>query len=62
MYSGPQDEGKVMAAEEIVKFYRDAVAVGNLFTLAIGPDRAGRFREIDVKTLREAGRMIRESP
>lgn len=32
---------------------------GNVFALNVGPDYAGRLRDIDVRTLREVGEMIR---
>ena len=32
---------------------------GNIFSLDVGPDYAGRLREIDVQTLRQVGEMIR---
>jgi len=60
-YTNPNDEQQAMPAEEILKLYQEAVRVGNIFSLAIGPDRAGRLREIDVRTLREVGRLIRLS-
>lgn len=44
------------------KIYADslgAVKYGNLFSLDVGPDYAGRLREIDVRTLRQVGEMIR---
>ncbi len=58
-YTNPQDEDKAMPAGDIAGLYAEAVEVGSLFSLAIGPDRTGRLRAIDVKTLREVGRMIR---
>ena len=54
-YSGPQDHDKVMPAEDILELYQGAVKFGNIFSLCVTPDRAGRLREIDVKTLREVG-------
>jgi alpha-L-fucosidase len=56
-----QNEDKVMPAEKIVQFYHGAVKFGNIFSLSVAPNKAGRLREIDVKTLREVGKMIRES-
>ncbi len=58
-YTNPQDEDKAMSAGGIFALYTEAVKVGNLFSLAVGPDRTGSLRAIDVKTLREVGRMIR---
>ena len=31
---------------------------GNIFSLNVGPNYEGKLRAIDVKTLREVGRMI----
>ncbi len=31
----------------------------NIFSINVGPDYTGRIRDIDVRTLREAGEMIR---
>jgi alpha-L-fucosidase len=58
-YTGPQDEDKAMPAEEIWQLYRDAVKLGNLFSLRVAPDRTGRLRAIDVERLRKVGEMIR---
>jgi alpha-L-fucosidase len=60
-YTNPENDSRVMSAEEIVNLYQGAVRTGNIFSLDVCPDRAGRLREIDVKTLREVGRLIRES-
>jgi alpha-L-fucosidase len=35
------------------------VKYGNLFALNVGPNYAGNLRDIDVKTLRQVGEMIR---
>jgi alpha-L-fucosidase len=59
-YTNPENDNKVMPAGAIVDFYRNAVRVGNIFSLDVAPDRTGRLREIDVKTLREVGKGIRE--
>ncbi len=55
----PANDHKVMPAEEILKYYRAAAKFGNIFSLSVAPDRAGRLREIDVRTLREVGQRIR---
>jgi alpha-L-fucosidase len=60
-YSSPENDDQAMPAEAIFRLYQGAVKYGNIFTLDLGPDRAGRLREIDVKTLRKVGVMIRES-
>jgi alpha-L-fucosidase len=36
------------------------VKYGNIFSVDVGPDYAGRIRDIDLKTLREVGRMIKD--
>jgi len=40
--------------------YAGAVRCGNIFPLDVGPRPDGKLRAIDVETLEEAGRMIRE--
>ncbi len=60
-YAGPEYDDQAMPAEDIVQLYQGAVKVGNIFTLDVAPDRAGRLREVDVKTLHKAGEMIRAS-
>ncbi len=58
-YSKPKYDGMALPAKKIYQDYLGAVKYGNLFSLDVGPDYAGKLREIDVKTLREVGRMIR---
>jgi len=58
-YTNPGNDDRCMSAEEIYRLYRGAVRYGNLFSLNVAPDRAGRLRPIDVKTLQEVGAMIR---
>ncbi len=59
-YSLPKHDGLCHPAEKLYEDYRGAVRFGNLFSLDVGPDYAGRLREIDVQTLRKVGEMIRE--
>lgn len=59
-YSLPKHDGLCHSAEKIYEDYLKAVEHGNIFSLNVGPDYNGRIRDIDVKTLREVGRMIRE--
>jgi len=47
-------------AEKIYADYQGAVQYGNIFSLDVGPDYAGRLRDIDVQTLRKVGEMIRK--
>ena len=49
----------LLREEKIYQDYLGAVKYGNIFSLDVGPDYAGRLREIDVLTLREVGKMIR---
>jgi alpha-L-fucosidase len=58
-YSLPQHDGLCHSAEKIYADYLGAVKYGNIFSLDVGPDYAGRLREIDVQTLRRVGEMIR---
>jgi alpha-L-fucosidase len=58
-YSKPKYDGTALPASKIYQDYLGAVKYSNIFSLNVGPDYAGRLREIDVKTLREVGRMIR---
>lgn len=60
-YTNPGNDAVARPAEEIFSLYQEAVKYGNLFSLDIGPDRAGKLREIDVKTLQEVGSLIREA-
>jgi alpha-L-fucosidase len=59
-YSLPEHDGKVLPADGIYKDYLGAVKYGNIFSLDVGPGYDGRLRDVDVKTLREVGRRIRE--
>jgi alpha-L-fucosidase len=60
-YTNPADENKAMSAEQVFTLYQGAVKFGNIFSLDVAPDRAGRLREIDVRTLRKVGELIRAS-
>lgn len=60
-YSLPAFDGLCHLASKIFEDYQEAVKYGNIFSLNVGPDYEGRIRDIDVKTLREVGRMIRKS-
>ena len=57
-YSLPKYDNLCHPAEKIYNDYLGAVKYGNIFSVNIGPDYAGRIRDIDVKTLKEIGRMI----
>jgi alpha-L-fucosidase len=58
-YSLPQHDGLCLPAEKIYADYLGAVKYGNIFSLDVGPDYAGRLRTIDVQTLRRVGELIR---
>jgi len=58
-YSLPKHDGLCRTAEAIYADYVGAVKFGNIFSLDVGPDYAGKLREIDVQTLRKVGEMIR---
>ena len=58
-YSLPENDSVVCSAEKIYADYLAARKHGNLFSLDVGPDRAGRIRDIDVKTLIKVGQYIR---
>jgi len=58
-YSLPKHDQLCRPAAQIYADYLGAVKYGNLFSLDVGPDYAGRLREIDVKTLRQVGQYIR---
>ena len=58
-YSLPAHDRLCHPAEKIYQDYLGAVKFGNLFSLDVGPDHAGKIREVDVETLRQVGRFIR---
>jgi len=58
-YSLPENDKVAASAEKIYKDYLGAKKYGNIFSLDVGPDRNGRLRDIDVKTLRKVGKYIR---
>lgn len=59
-YSLPKHDALCLPTEHIYADYLEAVRLGNIFSLDVGPDYEGRLRDIDVRTLRQVGRMIRE--
>ena len=58
-YSLPRHDRLCLPAEKLYADYLGAVKYGNIFSLDVGPDYAGRLREVDVETLRRVGRYIR---
>lgn len=59
-YSLPEHDNLCHPAQKIFEDYKQAVKYGNIFSLNIGPDYDGKIRKIDVKTLKEVGKLIRE--
>jgi alpha-L-fucosidase len=58
-YSLPVHDTLCLPAEKIYEDYLGAVKFGNIFSLDVGPDYAGRIREIDVATLKQVGKYIK---
>ena len=46
-------------ASKVYQDYTGAMEHGNIFSINIGPNYAGKIRDIDVKTLKQVGEMIR---
>jgi len=61
-YSLPVNDGLCLSADKLYHDYLGALMHGNLFSINVGPDYKGRLREIDVKTLRQVGELIRTPP
>ncbi len=59
-YSLPKHDKLCHSAEKLYQDYLGAAKYGNIFSVNVGPDYAGRLREIDVKTLRQVGEMIKK--
>ncbi len=60
-YSLPKHDHLAHPAEKLYEDYLGAVKYGNIFSINVGPNYKGRLREIDVKTLRKVGEMIRKA-
>ena len=60
-YSLPKHDNLCKPAESIYADYVGAVKYGNIFSLNIGPNYKGRIRDIDFKTLKQVGQMIRQN-
>jgi len=58
-YSLPKHDNLCHPAGKVFKDYQGARKYGNIFSINIGPNYAGKIRDIDVKTLKQVGRMIR---
>ena len=61
-YSLPLHDGLCLPPEKLYRDYLGAVQYGNIFSIDVGPDYAGKLRKIDVRTLRQVGEMIRTPP
>lgn len=60
-YSLPEHDGLCLPAEKIFEDYQGAVKYGNIFSLDVGPDYAGKLRKIDVSTLVQVGEKIQSA-
>jgi len=58
-YSLPKHDNLVHPAEKLYADYVGAQEYGNIFSINIGPNYEGRVRDVDVKTLKQVGEMIR---
>ena len=58
-YSLPKHDNLCHPAEKIYKDYLGAVKYGNIFSVDVGPNYAGKLRDIDAKTLKQVGGMIK---
>ena len=58
-YSLPKHDKLCHPASKVYKDYQGAMRYGNIFSINIGPNYAGKIRDIDVSTLKEVGEMIR---
>ena len=58
-YSLPVHDNLCHPADKLYKDYQGAVKNGNIFSIDVGPNYAGKLRDIDVKTLKQVGEMIR---
>ncbi len=61
-YSLPKHDTLCLSADKLYADYLGAVKVGNIFSIDVGPDYAGKLRDIDVQTLRKVGEMIKQTP
>jgi len=58
-YSLPEHDNLCHPAEKLYNDYLGAMEFENIFSINIGPNYEGRIRDIDVKALREVGKMIK---
>lgn len=60
-YSLPRHDGLCLPAEKLYEDYKGAAKFKNIFSIDVGPNYAGRLRDIDVATLRKLGELIRQT-
>jgi len=60
-YSLPKHDSLCHPAEKLYQDYLGAIKYGNIFSIDVGPNYEGRIRDIDAKTLREVGDLIRKN-
>jgi len=58
-YSLPIHDTLCHRPEKVYNDYIGAVKYGNIFSIDVGPDYKGRLRDIDVKALKQVGKMIK---
>lgn len=58
-YTMPEWDDRARPPEEIYRHYLAAAEHRNIFSLDVGPNRSGRIRDVDARTLRQVGRYIR---
>jgi alpha-L-fucosidase len=58
-YSLPKHDQLCLPAAKLFTDYQGARQHGNIFSIDVGPDYAGKLRDIDVQTLKQVGAMIR---
>ena len=59
-YSLPKHDNLCHPADKLYNDYVGALKYGNIFSIDVGPNYEGQLRDIDVKTLKEIGKMIKE--
>lgn len=60
-YSLPKHDNLCKPAKDIYKDYLGALKYENIFSINVGPNYEGKIRAIDVKTLTEVGKMIKNN-
>lgn len=58
-YSLPKHDNLCHPSTKVYNDYKGAQQYENIFSINVGPNYEGKLRDIDVKTLREVGEMIR---